>query len=182
MAGIAADAQFHGMGEVTSRAVQEAIGNIPDPDEQLRLIDNLDTSSLLGYSAAHGLADYFATKFGLDALDKLANPTKSFIRDAIKNISITGAKESVPETLQTMLERSAANLPLDDQQAIQEYIDTIGASFGMSVIPGAVGAARGRTAPTRQEIKKEDLNPLDVEKDVETKQENIKNQINSENS
>jgi hypothetical protein len=179
MAGIAADAQFHGMGEVTSRAVQEAIGNIPDPDEQLRLIDNLDTSSLLGYSAAHGLADYFATKFGLDALDKLANPTKSFIRDAIKNISITGAKESVPETLQTMLERSAANLPLDDQQAIQEYIDTIGASFGMSVIPGAVGAARGRTAPTRQEIKKEDLNPLDVEKDVETKQENIKTLINN---
>jgi hypothetical protein len=177
MAGIAADAQFHGMGEVTSRAVQEAIGNVQDPDEQLKLIDNLDTGSLLGYSTAHGLADYFATKFGLDALDKLANPTKSFIKDAIKNISITGAKESVPETLQTMLERSAANLPLDDQQAIQEYIDTIGASFGMSVIPGAVGAARGRTAPTRQEIKKEDLKELDKTKEEKT--EVIENIINN---
>jgi hypothetical protein len=168
MAGIATQAQFHGMGEITSRAVQEAINNVKDPDEQLKLIEGLDTGSLLGYSTAHGLADYFATKFGLDALDKLSNPTKSFIRDAMKNIAITGTKESVPETLQTMLERSASNLPLADQQAIQEYIDTVGASYGMSVIPGAVGAARGRTAPTRQEIKKEDLKELDKTKEEKT--------------
>ena len=157
-AGLSAQAVTHGAGEVTSRAAEEAYANAKTPEDQLAAVEQLDTSRLLPAAALHSVADFISAKIGLGALDKLASPTRNFFLSVGKNIAVTGTKEVPPELMQSALERYGAELPLADREAIQEYIDTAGASYAMMAIPGGVGAARSHlgakpTAVTSEEEK-----------------------------
>jgi hypothetical protein len=141
--GIGAMAGIHGEGEVMSQAIDHATQNIEDPEERIKAVDDLSTGRLTTAAAGHALGDFFATKIGLDALDNLATPTKNFVMSVVKNWAITGAKEVPPELLQTALERFGADMPIGDKEAINDYINTAAASFGMSIVPGTYGGIRG---------------------------------------
>ena len=132
-------AGFHGMGEVTSAAVQEA-------ERQGLTARDIDFGRVLPAVATHSAADFISNKIGLGALDGLASPTKSMLLNVAKNIGVTGLKEIPPEVLQTAMELYGAGLPLDDQAAINKYINTAAAAFGMSVVPGGIGGMRSRVA------------------------------------
>lgn len=165
-AGIGVQAELHGLGEVSSRAIEEKIANAKTPEERFDAINNLDTTKLLATSQIHAVADYISTRIGLSALDKLATPTKNFFTSVGKNILVTGTKEVPPELLQTALERYGADLPLSDLQAIKEYIDTAGASYAMMALPGTVGGVRGYMAAKPTEEGKEEevtLKPEEVD-------------------
>ena len=137
-----------GAGEVTGRAVDEAIANIKDPNEQLQKIKELSTSKLAALSTAHAFADYIGLKIGLGSLDKLAKPTQDWLLNVAKNVGVTGLKEGTVEALQTILEREGANLPLNDKAAIKEYINAAAAGFAMPIIPATIGGLRTPKTPT----------------------------------
>ena len=141
-AGLATQAGFHGMGETTSRALQEGM----ELGETAR---DLDLSRLGPAAVGHSIADFIANKIGLGALDGLAKPTQNMLLNIAKGVTVTGAKEIPPEVFQTAMERYGAKLPLSDQKAITEYLDTAAAAVGMSVLPGGIGGLRSK-APQAQ--------------------------------
>ena len=157
--GIGAMAGIHGEGEVMSQAIDHATQTIADPEERIKAVQDLSTGRLTTAAAGHALGDYFATKIGLDALDNLAGPTKNFIMSVVKNWALTGAKEVPPELLQTALERFGADMPLGDKEAINDYINTAAASFGMSAIPGGYGGVKGAIQARKT---------TEAEKDIDT--------------
>ena len=162
--GIGAMAGIHGEGEVMSQAIDHATQTITDPEEKIKAVEDLSTGRLTTAAAGHALGDYFATKIGLDALDNLAGPTKNFIMSVVKNWAVTGAKEVPPELLQTALERFGAEMPLADKEAINDYINTAAASFGMAAVPGAYGGVKGAIQARKEaEVTKD----IDTSKDVD---------------
>lgn len=138
-AALVGQAGFQGMGEVTSGAVQEA-------ERQGLTARDIDLGRVLPAVAIHSAADFISNKIGLGALDGLASPTKSMLLNVAKSIGVTGFKQVPPELLQTAMELYGAGLPLDDQEAINKYINTAAAAFGMSVVPGGIGGMRSRVA------------------------------------
>jgi len=148
MAGSAAEAVYHGVGEVGSRAAEQA-------EEEGKRPEDMDLSKVGPAAAAHALADYAAERIGLGSLKGLSGSTKNVFLDVGANMLLTGAKEVPPELLQQAAERYGANLPLTDKNAINEYIDTAGAAFGMSVMPGALGGVRTRLASAAEQKTKE---------------------------
>jgi len=141
-AALGAMAGKFGAGEVTGRAIDEAIAGIDDPEQQLAKIKELSTGKLAGLSTAHALANYVGLKIGLRSLDKLAAPTQSMLLNIAKNVGITGLKEAPIEMIQSALEREGANLPLDDREAIKEYVNAGAAGFFMPIIPATIGGVR----------------------------------------
>lgn len=139
-AGMATQAGFHGAGETTSRAINEA-------KDQGRAPEDLDLAKLLPAAAVHSIADFVVEKVGLNAFKGATQQaSKSLVYDVTKLIATTGAKEIPAEEIQSMAERYGANLSLTDADALKEYIDTAAASFAMSVAPGAVGGVRSHLA------------------------------------
>ena len=151
-----------GAGEVTGRAVDEAIANTDDPEEQLKIIQELNTGELAGLSAAHALTDFFAIKIGLGSLDKLNPGSSSKLVNIVRNIGVTGLKEAPIEAAQTVLERMGADLDLTSQAAIKEYIDAAAAGFAMPIIPATIGGLRTPTNTTNPNAAKEaeEINPI----------------------
>jgi hypothetical protein len=138
-AGLATQAAGHGAGEVTSRAMQEAAQRGENPE-------NIDLTRVLPAAVVHGVADFVINKIGLDALKIGDQAGKYLIADILKRVAVTGAKQVPAEEIQSIAERYGAELSLADAEALREYIDTAGAAFGMSVVPGSVGAVRTRLA------------------------------------
>ena len=138
-----------GAGEVTGRAVDEAIRDIEDPQEQLAKIKELSTGKLATLSTAHALANYISLKIGLGSLEKMAAPTQNVLLNVAKNISFTGLKEAPIEALQTAIERYGADLPLDDRAAIDEYINAAAAGFAMPIVPATIGGLRSSPIPKK---------------------------------
>ena len=154
-----------GAGEVTGRAIDEAIKDIDNPEEQLEKIKELGTGRLAGLSTAHALANYIGLKIGLGSLEKMALPTQNVLLNVAKNIGITGLKEAPVEFLQSVIERYGAYLPLTDKAAIEEYINASAAGFVMPIVPATIGGLRsGPVSP-----KSSDPNPnIDVDEDIVT--------------
>lgn len=139
-AGIASSSILHGAGEVTNRAVDEL-------DRQGKTADQLDVARVLPAAALHAVADFVSDKITLGALKPLAEGAKrGLIYEVTKQIGVTGAKELLPEEVQTMAERYGAKLSLADAEALKDYINTGAAAFGMSVVPGGVGGVRTHLA------------------------------------
>lgn len=159
-----------GTGEVTGRAVDEAIKDITDPQEQLEAIQELNTGRLAGLSAAHALADYIGIKIGLGALEKLAEPTRNMLFNIAKKIGFTGGQEAVVEAVQTGIERFGAYLPLADKEAMEEYINAAAAGFFMPIVPSAISGITSPTTKTPTEIDPE----VDPKGDPEVKKTNFK--------
>jgi len=146
--GIAGSAALHGAGEVTGQAVQQA-------EIEGRAPTDIDMSRVVPAAIVHGVADWFAEKIGLNALDKMAGKSSGrMIQDIAKAVALTGTKEAVPETVQEIAQRYGANISLTDAEALTDYINTIGASYAMSVIPAGIGGIRthlaGKVAETNQ--------------------------------
>jgi hypothetical protein len=149
-AGMAGQAVTHGVGEVGGRAFQEAekVGQAPE---------SIDLSRVLPAAAVHSVADFIVNKISLGALKPIeGKEVGNLVGEILKRISITGGKESVPETIQTVAERYGANLSLTDAEAIKDYVNTVAASFGMSVVPGATGAIRTKLGAKPTETATED--------------------------
>jgi len=142
-AGVASQALFHGIGEPTSRAAQEAGYDT----------DKIDFSKLAPAVAVHSLADFAAEKIGLGGLKGIGSKsTRNLFLDIGKGMLATGAKEVPPELVQQAAERYGAGLPLADKNAINEYINTAGGAFAMGIVPGGVGGVNTRmnAAPIKQ--------------------------------
>ena len=131
-----------GAGELTGRAIDEAIVGIDDPAEKLEKIKELSTGKLATLSAAHALANYAGIKIGLGSLEKLSGPTQSMLLNIAKNVGITGLYEAPVEAIQSALEREGANLPLGDKAALEEYVNAAAAGFFMPIIPATIGGIR----------------------------------------
>lgn len=136
--GLMGQAGMHGVGEVGSRAIEEAEARGQD-------IHELNLSEIFPAAAVHAAADFVSNKIGLGAIDGLSKPTQNMLMNVGKSVLFTGAKEVPPELLQSAAERYGADLPLSDKNAIDEYINTAAASFGMSVVPGTIGGVRTRS-------------------------------------
>lgn len=131
--GIGAQAGMHGMGETTSRALEEAGG---DPNK-------LDMNRLGVASIVHGVAEFFGDKIALGAFRGLGTTTtNNLIKDIAKVIGTTSIKEMPVEAIQTAAERYGAHLSLSDVEALKEYIDSAAAAVGMSIGTGTVGGVR----------------------------------------
>lgn len=141
-AGRIGQAGLHGAGEVTSRAIEEAGGDVR----------NIDLGRVLPAAVAHGVADYFINKIGLDSLKIGEKAVGNLALEIGKRIGVTGLKEIPAEEIQTVAERYGARLSLADAEALREYIDTAGAAFGMSVVPGAIGGARTHVAKKFEDL------------------------------
>ena len=159
-----------GAGEITGRAVDEAIAGVENPEEQLEIIKSLSTGKLATLSAAHALADFFAIKIGLGSLDKLNAATTNALVTVMKNIGITGVKEAPVEAVQTVLERYGADLPLDDKEALEEYINAAAAGFFMPIVPATIGGIRS-TGEKKQEVlsteEKEDESSNQTQREIQ---------------
>ena len=134
-AAMATQAGMHGAGEVTGRAVEEA-------EKQGKSAEDIDLSRVIPAAIVHSVADFFVNKIGLDALKIGEKGMNNLALDIGKRIVVTGTKEVPAEMIQQVAERYGAKLSLTDAEALREYVDTIAASYGMSVAPGAVGGAR----------------------------------------
>ena len=134
-AGMVGQAGLHGTGEVTGRAAEEAKRRGERPED-------IEMSRVLPAAVAHGVADFFINKIGLNSLKIGETGTKYLAADIAKRIGVTGLKEIPAEEIQTMAERYGAKLSLTDAEAVKEYVDTAAAAFGMSVVPGGIGGAR----------------------------------------
>ena len=192
VAGMATQAGIHGVGETTSRAADEAQKEGMTAEERQTAVENIDMSKLAPAMLTHGVADLVAEKIGLSGFKGFGNVSSgNVITDVLKNIAITGGKEIIPETIQTVAERYGANLSLEDADAIKEYIDTAAASVAMSVAPGGVGGVRtylqGTTADkeklaaAQEAIAKEDLDkeePL-VNEDVAPQDKDFEDLVSS---
>ena len=131
-----------GAGEITGRAVDEALAANPDSTDQLEIIKGLNTGKLAALSAGHALADYFFLKIGLGSLDALPTAQANRVAAIFTNIGVTGLKEAPIEAVQTLLEREGANLPLANKEALEEYVNAAAAGFFMPIIPATVGGVR----------------------------------------
>jgi hypothetical protein len=139
-AGIAGSSILHGTGEVTNRAVDEL-------DRQGKTAGELDLARVLPAAAIHSVADFVADKITLGAMKGLEEGAKKgLIYEVTKQIGVLGAKETLPEEVQTIAERYGANLSLSDAEALKDYINTAAAAVGMSVAPGGVGGVRTHLA------------------------------------
>jgi hypothetical protein len=144
-AGMVGQAGISGAGEVTGRAIDEAGGDV----------DQVSLGRVVPAAIAHGVADFFVNKIGLNALKIGEKSLGNLALDIGKQIAITGTKEVPAEMIQTLAERYGAKLSLTDAEAVKEYVDTIAASYGMSVGPGAVGGARTNLARKFSDAAKE---------------------------
>jgi len=149
-AGLGGQAALHGVGEVGGRAIEEA-------QERGGSAEDINLDKVLPMAGVHAIADFISNKILVGAI-KPIKPADKKVLDSLtleigKRAFITGAKESVPETVQSVAERFGAELSLSDAGAIKEYINTIAASFGMSVIPGGIGAVRSKLAASVPENK-----------------------------
>ena len=171
-AGIASNSILHGTGEVTNRAVDEL-------DRQGKTANDLDLTRVLPAAAVHSVADFVADKITLGAVKGLEESAKKgLIYEVTKQIGLTGAKETLPEEVQTIAERYGANLSLSDAEALKDYINTAAAAVGMSVIPGGVGGVRTHLASKvedKADTDKENIDKkrefLNVEKAAEEMQQ-----------
>lgn len=155
-AGIAGQAGMHGVGEVGGRAFEEAEKAGMKPED-------IDLSRVLPAAAVHSVADFIVSKVSLGALKPVeGKEVGSLVGEILKQIGITGAKESVPETIQTIAERYGANLSLTDAEAIKDYVNTVAASFGMSVLPGVTGAVRTKLGARPETKTEEDQKEVDT--------------------
>ena len=152
----------YGAGETTTRAVDEAIAGIEDPQQKIEKIQELSTSKLAAISTAHALADYIGVKIGLGALEGLAGPTRSMLLNIARKIGITGLQEAPVEVVQSALERYGADLPIADKQAMQEYVDAAAGGFFMPIIPATIGGIR-TPKPTKQLTEEETKDIIDTE-------------------
>lgn len=150
-AGAVAQAGIHGAGEVTGRAIEEAGGDV----------DKVNLAKVIPSAMVHGVADYFVNKIGLGALKIGEKSAENLALDIAKQIAVTGTKEVPAELIQTLAERYGANLSLTDAEAVKEYVDTIAASYGMSIAPGGVGGARTNLAHKFANAAKESTTPED---------------------
>lgn len=149
-AGMVNQAGLHGMGEVTSRAVEELKG-----------VENVDLARVVPAAIAHGVADFFINKIGLDSLKIGEKASKYLAVDIAKRIGVTGLKEIPAEEIQALAERYGAELSLTDAEALREYVDTAAAAFGMSVVPGGVGGVRTHMANKFAELAKKNEQEAD---------------------
>lgn len=140
-AGMVAQAGMHGMGETTQQAWQ-AEQQRAQREGRAANVDNLDLTKLLPAAAVHGVADFINEKIGLGAIKGGDKASKYLVGDILKNIGMTGLKESGGELIQSAAERYGANLSMTDADAINDYINTVAASFGMAVGPGGVGGVK----------------------------------------
>jgi len=138
-AALAAQAGFHGAGETTSRAVEEA--------QRLgKEATDIEMERVLPAALVHGVAEYFGDKIGLGAWKNISDDAKTGVLNLasslVKNTAITGTKEAPVEVIQSAAERFGAKLSLTDAQAVKEYIDSAAAAYGMAVGPAAGGTVR----------------------------------------
>jgi len=132
---LAAQAGFHGAGETTSRAIEEA--------ERLgKEATDIDLERVIPATIVHGTAEFIGDKIGLGAFNKLDGGSKNLLLNFSKNLLTTGTKEAPVEVVQSMAERFGAKLSLTDAEAVKEYIDSAAAAYAMSVVPSAGGAVR----------------------------------------
>jgi hypothetical protein len=132
---LATQAGFHGAGETTSRAVEEA--------ERLgKEATDIDLERVIPSAAVHGVAEFFGDKIGLGAFNKLDVGSKNLLLNFGKNVLTTGTKEAPIEVIQSTAERFGAKMSLADAEAVKEYIDAAAAAYGMSVGPAAGGAVK----------------------------------------
>jgi hypothetical protein len=144
--GIVSQAGLHGAGEVTGQAVQQA-------EAEGRAPTDINMTRVVPAALVHGVADFFAEKIGLHALDGMAlNSSGKMVQDIAKAIALTGTKEAVPETIQEIAQRYGANMSLTDADALKDYLNTIGASYAMSVAPAGIGGVRANLAHRAAEI------------------------------
>ena len=137
---LAAQAGFHGAGETTSRAVEEA--------QRLgKEATDIELERVLPAAIVHGVAEYFGDKIGLGAWKNINDDAKTGMLNLagslLKNTAVTGTKEAPVEVIQSAAERFGAKLSLTDAQAVKEYIDSAAAAYGMAVTPAAGGTVRG---------------------------------------
>jgi hypothetical protein len=137
---LAAQAGFHGAGETTSRAVEEA--------QRLgKEATDIELERVLPAALVHGVAEYFGDKIGLGAWKNINDDAKTGMLNLagslLKNMAVTGTKEAPVEVIQSAAERFGAKLSLTDASAVKEYIDSAAAAYGMSVAPAAGGTIRG---------------------------------------
>ena len=139
-AALGAQAGFHGAGETTSRAVEEAqrLGKEATDIEMERVVPA---------AIVHTIAEYFGDKIGLGAWKNISEDAKTgmlnLASSLLKNTAITGTKEAPVEVIQSAAERFGAKLSLTDASAVKEYIDSAAAAYGMAVGPAAGGTVRG---------------------------------------
>ena len=144
--GIVSQAGLHGAGEVTGQAVQQA-------EAEGRAPTDINMTRVVPAALVHGVADFFAEKIGLHALDGMAlNSSGKMVQDIAKAIALTGTKEVVPETIQEIAQRYGANMSLTDADALKDYLNTVGASYAMSVVPAGIGGVRANLAHRAAEI------------------------------
>lgn len=136
-AGMVGQAGLHGTGEVGGRAIEEA-------QERGLTPEDINLAKVLPAAGVHAVADFISNKILLGALSPTDKAGKSLALEIAKRITTTGAKELVPEEIQTIMERFGAEISLTDAEAIKEYVNTAAASFGMSVVPGTIGGVRTR--------------------------------------
>ena len=136
-AGMVGQAGMHGIGEVGGRAIEEA-------QERGLTPEDINLYKVLPAAGVHAVADFISNKIMLGALSPTDKAGKSLALEIAKRITTTGAKELVPEEIQTIMERFGAEISLTDAEAIKEYVNTAAASFGMSVVPGTIGGVRSR--------------------------------------
>jgi hypothetical protein len=146
-AGMGAQAGMHGLGEVGGRAFEEGEKRGERPED-------VDLARVLPAAAGHALADFVADKIMLGAFKPVTKEVKNGLAAEIgKRILTTGTKELGPEEVQTLAERWGAKLSLTDAEAIRDYINTAGASYAMSVIPGIGGGIRSKLSSPVSEDK-----------------------------
>ncbi len=138
-AALATQAGFHGAGETTSRAVEEA--------QRLgKEATDIEMERVLPSAIVHGVAEYFGDKIGLGAWKNISDEAKTGLlnlgKSLLTNMAVTGSKEAPVEIIQSAAERFGAKLSLTDASAVKEYIDSAAAAYGMSVAPAAGGTVR----------------------------------------
>lgn len=136
---LAAQAGFHGAGETTSRAVEEA--------QRLgKEATDIEMERVLPAALVHGVAEYFGDKIGLGAWKNVSDEAKTGLlnlgKSLLVNTAVTGTKEAPVEVIQSAAERFGAKLSLADAEAVKEYIDSAAAAYGMAVGPAAGGTVR----------------------------------------
>jgi len=147
-AALAAQAGFHGAGETTSRAVEEAkrLG---------KEATDIDLERVAPAAIVHGVAEFIGDKIGLGAFNKLDLNQKNLLLNFGKNLLETGTKEAPVEMFQTAAERFGAHLSLADAEAVKEYVDSAAAAYAMSIVPSAGGAIKTRGMAGLEERNKE---------------------------
>jgi Large polyvalent protein associated domain 38 len=151
-AGLGTMAGVRGAGEVTGRAVEEA-------ERRGEAVGDIPLDRVLPAAALHAIAEFVGDRILLGALDpkKLtaeqikqiaADPkakiglSTGLVTEVLKNIGITGIKETPVEVIQSAAERFGAQLDVADAEALKEYINSTAAAFGMVAPAGTVGGVR----------------------------------------